>query len=512
MKILKKIYFFRKILQSNKFYKKNPIIFDNLFLEIINIKFIKNPGFFEKVFFKNINVDLNLVIKQYVISNLFFENKNFGKFMLFFLGIKKPFAYFFPVQLLRKLKKYYKINTFLSLILFKIYELKEFLKGIYFFLNIIIKSSIGIFTNKKKIRNYIYFCNTLEKLLPKKENGFDMITSVIKNEKFTSKEFDFFHDFEDSKKQFLNIQYKNIFILDSFTKIYFFFINGIKLLGISFISIFLNKWYFSLLIRETLKKSIIEINKDQLAKKYFFNFTYYIYRPLWTYSAEKHNSEISMIFQATNFYQRNILNKNYLYLMNWPEYQVWNESQKNYFTKILNGNYKFKVCDYIDFNDGNNILREKYDLVIFDDPPYRELFSAFFLKFYDHWNINGCYNFIHDIHNVCKKLQIKACIKQKKKSDHLVPKKYTKLIKEISKYIDLIDPEFSPRELIENSDLVISFPYSTTNTLAEKLSKKNTFYYSGYLSNKWLFDDGKKVITNTKELEEWIISNLKKSQ
>ena len=362
MNIPKKNFFFRKILQSNKTFKKNKDFFDNFYLEILNVQFLKNFGLLEKFFFKNINTDINLVIKQYVIANLFFENKNFGKSVLFFSGVNRSMIYYFPIQLLEKLKKNYKINIFLSLLLFKIYEIKENLKGIYFFINTILKSLNCVFKKKNNPKKYIYFCNTLEKLLPKKENGFDMITSVIKNEKISTEEFELFHDFREDGKQFLNIKYKNIFILDRISKIFLFFIIGIKLILISFIGIFFNKWYFSLLIREMLKKSIIEINSDQLAKKYFFNFTYYIYRPLWTYAAEKNNSEISMIFQATNFYQKNVHNRNYLYLMSWPEYQVWNDHQKNYFNKILNGKCKFKVCKYIDFNDSKKKLNEKYDL------------------------------------------------------------------------------------------------------------------------------------------------------
>ena len=194
--------------------------------------------------------------------------------------------------------------------------------------------------------------------------------------------------------------------------------------------------------------------------------------------------------------------------MNWPEYYLFNESQKRYFQNKLNFNSKFKIQKYIDFNDGNKKLKKKYDLVIFDDPPYRELFSSIFLKNRDHCNIESCCNFIKDIYDICKKLEIKACIKQKKKSDYIVSKKYTKFINQISQFIDLIDPDFSPREVIENSKLVISFPYSTTNSLAENLKKKNTFYYPGELTNKWLFDNGKKVITEKKDLENWLKTNF----
>lgn len=510
MKFLKKNYFLRKILKSNRYYKKaeNNFFFDNLILDIINTNYFKKYGILEHMFFKDINYDVNLIIKQYISAHLFFENKNFGKSILFFFGIKKSLVYFFPIQLIKNLKKNYKINIIASLFLFKFFEIKQFFKGFYFFFYIIFKSSIRIFKKQNNKKRYLYFCNASEKMLPKRDNGFDMITSVIKNENLFLNDFDIFHDLKINKNKFYNVEYKDIFILDQFKKIILFFVSGLKLISISILGIFSKKWYFSILLTEVLKKKIVELNHEQLASKYFFNFTYYIYRPLWTYTAESYNSKISMIFQATNFDQNNITPKNYLCLMNWPEYYLFNESQKKYFQNKLNFKSKIKIQKYIDFNDGNKKLKKKYDLVIFDDPPYRELFSSIFLKNRDHWNIEGCYNFIKDIHDICKKLEIKACIKQKKKSDHMVSRKYTKFINQISQLIDLIDPDFSPREVIENSKLVISFPYSTTNSLAENLNKKNTFYYPGKLTNKWLFDDGKKVITDKKDLENWLKTNF----
>ena len=184
MKFLKKNYFFRKILKSNRFYKKveNKSYFDNLIADIINTTYFEKYGILEQMFFKDINHDINLTIKQYISAHLFFENKNFGKSILFFFGIKKSIVYFFPIQLIKNLKKNYKINIILSLFLFKILEIKQFFKGFYFFFNVIFKSLIKIFKKQNNKKQYLYFCNALEKMLPKRENGFDMITSVLKNE------------------------------------------------------------------------------------------------------------------------------------------------------------------------------------------------------------------------------------------------------------------------------------------------------------------------------------------
>lgn len=71
------------------------------------------------------------------------------------------------------------------------------------------------------------------------------------------------------------------------------------------------------MLTESLKRFQIKKNKkNNLAKKYYFNQSSHIYRPLWTYEAEKKGSEIIFYFYSTNhnyIFQKNY-KKKYIFL------------------------------------------------------------------------------------------------------------------------------------------------------------------------------------------------------
>ena len=60
------------------------------------------------------------------------------------------------------------------------------------------------------------------------------------------------------------------------------------------------KWKLPLFLKELLSSNIIRNTPDEfLSKNYFFNNSSWVFRPLWTYEAEK-NSNVIMFFYASN--------------------------------------------------------------------------------------------------------------------------------------------------------------------------------------------------------------------
>ena len=173
---------------------------------------------------------------------------------------------------------------------------------------------------------------------------------------------------------------------------------------------------------------------------------------------------------------------------------------------MLSNKFNTIICDYIGFNDTDKILKKKFDIVIFDDEPFRHWHQTYLLKFNDHWNERMCIKFITDLLNIFKNKNLKISIKLKKNNLIKTSKKYLNLFKN-NKTFEFIDPSYSAHDLILSSRAVISFPFSSTACLAQKLNKLCVYYYPLRLNNKPWVDDGIKILENQDQLKKWLEEN-----
>ena len=378
--------------------------------------------------------------------------------------------------------------------LFKIYQIFKIFKTICFFLLVIIKSLI-----KKKIilKNDVLFMNVVGKLLPSKDHGFDMVSSILRNDK--KEGYKVYSDFKDIDLS-IKKNHIDLFYIKKFTNLLSFCSHFFVLLSISVLSLFNGKWYLSLLFEEALKKKIIDLtDKDYLPHKIYFNQTSFIYRPMWAYNRKETKFEIAMIMFGLNIYKNNV-NQIFFKLMNWPEYFLWSINHKNILSQILNFPFKYKICDYIGFNDTKDFLDKKIDVIIFDDEPFRNWYSTSYLKYDDHWNEKNCLDYLKDLIEVFSKKNLKIAIKLKKFNTKKTTKKYLKFINDNKFNFIFIDPKFSSIEVIRKAKLVISFPFSSTALLAKKQNIDSIYYFPSILENKPLIDENIKIIEGKQEL------------
>jgi polysaccharide biosynthesis PFTS motif protein len=469
---------------------------------------ISSIDIWDSFFFKENIEKKNQIIKQYFFSHFIFENKIFSRSLLYFCNINKPGIFLLPVFALKVLKNNnVKINYLLSVIFFKLYELLKLLKSFFFFLKIIYKSIYQFLFSKNYINRGLYFFNTVEKILPSKKNGCDMITSIIRNENLNN--INKKSIYSDCKKKYKNINdvdFFDIHILYDFRSTLIFFFQFLILFIYGILSFFSNKWYISFLLEEKIRQILINLaNKKNLPSKIYFNQTSFIYRPMWTYENYKKKFEISMILYSSNYYDSEFYNF-FLELMNWPEYFVSSRNYKSKLEQILNYKFNTVICDYIGWNDTDKILKKKFDITIFDDEPFRIWYQTTFLVFDDHRTEAMCTKFITDLLNTLKNKNLKISIKLKKNNLNKTPKKYLKLFNN-NKNFEFIDPSYPAHDLILSSRAVISFPFSSTACLAKKLNKPCVYYYPLKLNNKPWVDDGIKILQNQDQLTKWLEEN-----
>ena len=237
-------------------------------------------------------------------------------------------------------------------------------------------------------------------------------------------------------------------------------------------------------------------------KKIYFNQTSFIYRPLWTYLDKKKEFDISMILFGANIYEKSSAEV-FFSTMTWPHYFVWSKNWEKKLKKTLYFNFKVTVCDYIGFNDTKKKISEKFDVLIFDDEPFRDWYHSCLLRNNDHWNTLSCIKYINDLKKVFKEKNLVVALKLKKFNKVKTPKKYLKLFDNKINF-RILSPECSAHDIINSSKLIISFPFSSTAILAKKLNKESVYYFPDKMNNKPWIDEHIKIVEGYQQLQKYI--------
>lgn len=493
-----------RILKSYQILKKTNKKLDvyKIIDEMMNQKkFSDEKSFLDIYFFKDLLKDSNQIINQYFFYTFIYENKIFNRFLLFFFYKQKGSFFILPSFALKIIKKRIDISIIISLVLFKFYQIFKISKGFYFFFKVLINSFFG--KRKKNISTSVFFINVIEKLLPSKTNGYDMVSSIIRNDEKKFSNYDIYSDFEN-KNELSLVKNLNLFILHDLKSLSKFLMNFFILFVISIFSLFSKKWYISLLFEESLKKLLIEYKTENyLSKKIYFNQTSFIYRPMWTYVNVTKKFDIAMIMFGSNIY-KNEINEKFYKLMNWPEYFVWSENFQNKLIETLDYKFRSTICDYIGFNDTNKILKDEIDVIIFDDEPFREWYGTSLTRYEDHLTEKISLDFLYDINDVFCDKNFKIAIKLKKFNTKKTIKKYLRVFKNSNLKFLFIEPDFSAIEIVKKSKLVISFPFSSTAILAKKQNKKSIYYYPSKIKNEPWINEEIKIIEGKNKLLDWI--------
>ena len=514
---------FEYVKEFNKKHALNFNFISDFYNDLTNIKvddFLKDTFFLKKYLkdFKSIEVSC----RQYILTSFFngYINHKFFKSKFFDLKLKFP--------ILSCWKNYFrnthgmKINYFISFFLLFIKILNSYKKFVVEIFNFLINFK------KLTIFDFNQAINLKRENIPydfKNDIGqYTFIDWLIEKEN---------KDIVVSPKSFDKINYKKKKIL--FTNQIFFCSSKIKFkakLLYKFVIIFLESLYFlacgriiySLILPELVLYLIAETkSSSEIANKYYFSQSDYIYRPLWTLPLEKKGSEIILYYYAGSFdgyYEKNKYPKSEIgsKIMNWPKVIIWSKQLRN--LKEEEARYsKFYDCSLIFFKDSKlNIKIPKNSVSVFDIMPYSYFAKSIEIPNTNFRTFENIFKFFNDILECAKKYEINLVYKSHKDLDN--PKsylgkhtrwssRYTNYIKKLKNEVILVDYNVSEFKIIENTKFSISYPWTSTAFIAEKLNKKTFFYDpTKQLSPNDRGSQGIYLIRNERELER-IFKNIK---
>jgi len=473
----------------------------------------------------------NEKIKQFVQHYFFSKNLKYlslTRSVLFSLGKNKKLIFpIAPQSLFCFEKNNILINNKKSVILWYLFVIIFYFFGLYKILRLILIIIKNFLLNKKTKFDKSAFFNQVPADNLSFANEFDN----------TDNYFSFFINFYNKDKQKIynichgvnsikKFKHKNINFFKS--DIYhpylnfFSFLNflfwSFKAISLSFFDIFRGRWWHALMLSQSAERYVVKlIDQKYIHDLYLFNNTSgHAHRPLWTYEVEKKYSKVIFYFYSLN-YSIISADKKYkppgLLNSNWTNYFVWNklhEEQLNNYCK-----YKFNIIatsPTLYTSGSKKFIKPKQKfLTVFDTSPLRKSFYKSLLLPSVHHSTEVMIIFLTDILDICKKYNFKLILKIKGISSQ-IDKKYLYFVKKFIKNdsVILFDHEISSISLIQQSQFIISYPFTSTNHLASYFNINNCFYNP---SNEYILDKdlafGSKIIYKKNELEQTICETFK---
>lgn len=295
-----------------------------------------------------------------------------------------------------------------------------------------------------------------------------------------------------------------------------FLMSAIIAIALSFADLLRGRWWHAVILHEAIIAMQARLqSNEKLAQDYMFHNSNWIYRPLWTYEAEKLGSRILFYFYSTNvetFLKSNgTKNINYGWQASkWPNILVWDEGQVNFIRNdVGNTQAKISVVGEIWFSASKKRLEKVAykTIAVFDVQPVRDSLYQILGLDSEYYVPIIAKQFLLDIHTVLNVNDITMALKRKRKVGNLAHPQYRCFIESLEKkphYIS-IDPEVAATYVIEECFAVISMPYTSTALLAREQGKPSVYYDP--FSQCQRGDPaahGIEILSGKKELEDWV--------
>ena len=497
--------------------------------DLTNTKLKVSDKIYDKFFFINNNRDSKeITFRQFILDN--YLSSYFNRDILSYFGknSSKRFIGGYPKEWLDYLSKNkIKVNYFQSLLIWKAKIILKIVLSIFDYFKIIKRTLICKFNINKFKNKTIYIDSVSDHLINSSINGFtniNRIQNIICNSE--NEEFAVILEANSSEINSFKLNKKKIYCeksfssLNSYKKIFELTNWYFKSIIISFFDCFSSNGLRAFLISESLKTKVYEINYSNQTLNYaFFSCSNWIYKPLWTYLAEKLGTNVFFYFYSINTYQLSMNKKdkfenliNYGWESNsWKNYFVWNKFQKHFINLLPNKSnviisgpilHEDELCG----NLSSKIIQLPKKIAIFDISIFRDfLYKTEGMKtIYETPEIG--IKFIKDIIFLCRKKNIQILYKKKRSFSKNIHPKYENFISNISEsFFHSIEPTTSLNYLFRNANGCISFPFTSTSLIAKYSNIPSCFYDpSGKLIINVYQSHNIETIQSISKLDEWL--------
>jgi polysaccharide biosynthesis PFTS motif protein len=283
------------------------------------------------------------------------------------------------------------------------------------------------------------------------------------------------------------------------------------------------RWWHALLFREVVRAAMVRLQDPRrLAVDYLFHNSGWIYRPLWTYEAERAGSRVLFYFYSTNCEAfkdaRGYPDISYGYrAMSWSHYLAWDHWQADFIRRAVGADVKVSITGPIWFHSSAVEMPHPGPraVAVFDVQPFRvSLYRRLGMPI-EYYVPDVACRFLLDISEAVNELGGEMVLKRKREIGRLLHSRYRKVVEGLarSSAITTIDPEISALRVIEGCAAVISMPFTSTALLGRELNKPSIYYDPfGVIQKDDRAAHGIDVVCGPRELRAWLSTAVAQSQ
>ena len=275
------------------------------------------------------------------------------------------------------------------------------------------------------------------------------------------------------------------------------------------------RWWHALLLNQAaLAAQALILPEDSLAREYMFHNSGWVYRPLWTYEAERRGSGIILYFYSTNceaFKKQDGYPPIYFgyKAMNWPRYLVWDEYQADFVRRAVGEYANCSVVGPIWFQSsaGEMPKRDKLGVAVFDVTPFRDSFYCTIGMATEFFTPAVANPFLEHVSNVTQQHDVLMLWKRKRELGQIAHPLYRRLANQLagSSHVVLVEPDISAARVIGSSVAVISMPFTSTALIAREMGKPSVYYDpSSLLQSDDRAAHGIPILSTVYDLQAWL--------
>ncbi len=469
-----------------------------------------------------------IVVRQYLLIRI--GGLNLNQALLHALGKSDGKVIFpLPKEWRATISKYgFDVANIRSSLLWQIYIFGVWLYGVLQIAKVLFSGFKSLTQESKKLKRYVYFANLTSGNLPygiHSQKSYDIVSWYLQWTGRAQSVEAVHHSVSNFPNKVVDgvdlvFQTQLLPPLFGWKPIAKYTVWSVISSFIALMECFRGRWWHALLLNQAALSSQVRfLAKSKLAHEYLFHNSGWIYRPLWTYEAEKKGSKITFYFYSTNcesFKSHNGYQPiPYGWkVMSWSRYLVWDKYQADFIRRSVIGKPNIVNVGPIWFQDANKKMPICKDIkiAVFDITPHRNSFYYILglaQEFYTPHIVN---KFLEDIVFLAKG-NYSILWKRKRNVGVSAHPLYRSLASQIAmlENVILIDSEISAVNVIAQSDIVISMPFTSTALLARFMGKPTVYYDAKGITQK---DDraahGIDIIIGKNELAGWLKYQTKK--
>lgn len=486
-----------------------------------------NEKLYSKYFFGAGIESPELVLRQYLLIRI--GGTNLNKALLLVAGkANTRVSFSMPLEWVDIIEQYgFKVNKLQSILMWRLYVLMLLMIGILKIFKVIMASLNFLAKTQTRLDSYVYFAELNNSNLPKTtefQSEHNIISWYVQWGNRKPNISTICHDVPTAFNKplgdlELNTRTSPIPELTSLNTLIKYVGWALLSIPLAFIDFFRWRWWHPLLLNQSALSAQVRFTPPNfLAKEYLFHNSNWIYRPLWTYEAEKFGAIITFYFYSTNCesFRKGLENSEITYgwgAMSWPRYLVWDEYQADFVRRCVGNQGEILVVGPIWFsNDSAQLCNIPPKAVaVFDVQPVRDSFYNLLALDFEYYTPTTANQFLIDIRDVLTEAGCNMILKRKREIGKLCHPSYRGTLARLSncKNYIAIDSQVAAQKVIQNCFAVISMPFTSTALLGKELKKPSIYYDpTGLLNKDDLAAHGIEILQGKGELKRWLQSTM----